>query len=1189
MTENLPRVTQKIFGGNTETNIGQFGSAKNGSPTRTGDIEQIQALSAWGEGWNAAVIGERDYPALEEMTGVQKVFSQQLAYYFQKGFPEWDAATTYFKNVSFCQLDGIVYQSLTDNNLGNNPSTDSANWTKWNPAGGTFANTDLSNLSPAGQAVLDSKLDNSRISNCILGVTNGLITVNNYSDAAYVNKGCDVAQNVASGFGAAAYILLNKTFTDAVDFTFEIPFKLNTTAGTQYIARINNDKNGFGVQDGVLFLTYDGEQETGTIQLQPNIDYTVKLERNSSTKTYTLALKTTGDYTTHITLNSPSGYYADKSVFLGGGSANYLNGTINLANVQITADSASYWTLASAADFQTVTVSGQYNLLMPDGLNLDQTLNNQNLTISVNQELLYSPGGTKTVLIKNDGEVMIRDGYVISGTEPQDLALSGVWYDNVNNVMQEQSILYANLQLVNPSGDAPAITDGVLNITTDGQYADLAGTADLGQNWNITLNLTSEPSSDGGFIIGAASVSDNSVMPDGIALQYNDGNITAYFRRNDVSAVEKVTVLSTAYIVSKDSGSITGYVQTEGTEGEYVAAETPVYSDQTFETLLENAPADTWTYSGNSVNNTQTTTGYVKAAGEGTFVPPSTQVYTDANCTSEQAVATGTDYTYTGSSAASVIGSLTTTYSDTITMGFNGTQYTLGAQTLSSTDVIRQGCNITLGGAAGVSSAITGINLNTSVFSFWTWNGSTIETPDFIPFVGAKVGTITDNGQTIVSTKIDSPVVLANSDLSNLSDEGEKHFLNKTQITNCLLEVPQRVNVELNSNHQLILKAGSVVIVPYGTSAPTMEIGDTLNGGEIVDISWDGEKLFYYVKSNSDLTAHNSYNSYRLVLMTNDGDDLTDMPTTTTFSQDSPPTEFESGYALWYDTESNIVKYTNNQGSSWTEYYSLPFALMSPYYESIKNIFNGFGFIGSTVWCDKGVKWLLPDGRNTDGSLKNAIQETDKLNLATRTFTVTVPQIVGLSYSEKKINIVSTYYYEQVTVPQVIGTALWYNPLQNLIYYKSNGGSDWILMDIIKIGTIMPLSSTTADSRISVFFKNNTFNALDSNNTEFIAHQAMPGSNYIDLSLPASEGTLVAPADGYVVINADSTTTTSYISLNILTPSLSTVILQDLKMLTVTGRVIATSLPVAKGERIQVGYYGITLNRFRFIYANGSL
>ena len=148
---DLPRVTQKIFGENAGQNIGQFGSALTGAPNRTGDISQIQALDAWAAGWEGAVLPTRDFPALEEMTGVQKVITQQLAYFFQKGFPEWDANTTYFATKSFAQVNGVVYQSLTNNNKGNNPTTSPTNWKIWEPNVSVGANVDLSNLSGTGE------------------------------------------------------------------------------------------------------------------------------------------------------------------------------------------------------------------------------------------------------------------------------------------------------------------------------------------------------------------------------------------------------------------------------------------------------------------------------------------------------------------------------------------------------------------------------------------------------------------------------------------------------------------------------------------------------------------------------------------------------------------------------------------------------------------------------------------------------------------------------------------------------------------------------------------------------------------------------------------------------------------------------------------------------------------------------
>ena len=969
---NLPRVTQKIFAENTETNIGQFGSARNGSPLRTGDIETIQALPAWGQGWDAAVTNERNYPALEEMTGVQKVITQQLAYYFQKGFPEWDAGTTYYKNVSFCQVDGAVYQSLTDNNLGNNPATDTTNWVKWNPAEGTFANVDLSNLSEAGQAVINSKLGDNLVSNCLLSVVGGNITTDNYTGVSYVNKDCSVSGNVASGFGAAAYILLNKVFTDAVNFTFEIPFRLNSVTGRQYIAQINNEANGFGVKDSVLFLTYDGAEEDGAIQLQPNIDYTIKLERISAQKAYVLSLKTTGSYTEHLRVVSASGFYAGKSVFLGGGSANYLNGTINLAGVTIKEGSTNYWTVSATANFQTVTVQGTFNALMPDGLNADKTLNNEKATLTIDKELLYSPSnGTKTVLVKNDGEVMIRPDYTVSDVEPADQPQGGVWYNTGSNVLAEQTIIYPNIQLINPSGGAaPAISNGVLNITIDGQYADLPGTVTLGDNWDISMVLTGEPAQDGGFILGDVVSNSGTVMPSGIAIQYNDGNITAYFRREDVQVVEKETIISTAYLVAKDSGSTTGYVAVAGEADAFVAENTPVYSDQTMETLLENAAADTWVYSGYSFDNIQTTTGYVKEEGAGQFVGPNVQVYTDANCTTPQATASGTDYQFTGDTAASLIGTLTTAYSNTIALSYNGTQYVLGSQTLTSSDPIKSNCNITLGGISSDSaSVLTGINLTTSTFSFWEWNGSSIDTPSYQAFVGAKIGEITDNGTSIVSTSLDAPLVLAkaadvaNRDLSNLTRAGETHFLNKTQLTNCVLEIPQRVNLVDNGTN-IIIKAGTIGIQPNGFE----DDGTT--------------PKFDYITVTADITLENNQTT-TLMLGLNGAQNVYRTPIDRCFSGPTAPAS-PVNLTIWYDTSTNLIKrYVN---SAWeVANYTLPLGILnytaSGTPGSIQQVFNGFGYIGSSLWIDKGVRMLIPNYRNDDGTLKNQDFTTEKIYL----------------------------------------------------------------------------------------------------------------------------------------------------------------------------------------------------------------
>lgn len=144
----LPRVTQKIFAQNSGTNdVTVFGTAKNGNDAVfTKDINQIMNSDAFSQGWGSATLTD-DAPFQEDMNGVQLTSSQQLAYLFENGMPEWDENTTYYANTSFCQVNGVWYQSLTDNNIGNNPINDNINWYKIDL---DKLNPDLSNLTSVG-------------------------------------------------------------------------------------------------------------------------------------------------------------------------------------------------------------------------------------------------------------------------------------------------------------------------------------------------------------------------------------------------------------------------------------------------------------------------------------------------------------------------------------------------------------------------------------------------------------------------------------------------------------------------------------------------------------------------------------------------------------------------------------------------------------------------------------------------------------------------------------------------------------------------------------------------------------------------------------------------------------------------------------------------------------------------------
>ena len=130
----LPRATQKIFSSSTQADVTAWGSI-NTNPTTDPDLLQgagyLTGITA-GEVSGKALIPEKD------LAGLFNVLSRQLAYIYEAGIPEYDAATTYYiGSVAREAATTNIYTSATDDNQGN-ALTDIVNWT---PAG------DFNNLS----------------------------------------------------------------------------------------------------------------------------------------------------------------------------------------------------------------------------------------------------------------------------------------------------------------------------------------------------------------------------------------------------------------------------------------------------------------------------------------------------------------------------------------------------------------------------------------------------------------------------------------------------------------------------------------------------------------------------------------------------------------------------------------------------------------------------------------------------------------------------------------------------------------------------------------------------------------------------------------------------------------------------------------------------------------------------------
>ena len=159
----LSRVTGKLFGGSAPLDeIGQFGSAKAGSLYNTQDVATIQSLPAYSNGWGSAIITSRNFPPIEEVTGVLKTISYQNCYLLQEGVPVYDINTEYSATSIVKVINGnnlAFYISLVDGNIGNSLS-DGTKWVKATFAERTIGEivTSAIPLSDSGLHLLDGSL-----------------------------------------------------------------------------------------------------------------------------------------------------------------------------------------------------------------------------------------------------------------------------------------------------------------------------------------------------------------------------------------------------------------------------------------------------------------------------------------------------------------------------------------------------------------------------------------------------------------------------------------------------------------------------------------------------------------------------------------------------------------------------------------------------------------------------------------------------------------------------------------------------------------------------------------------------------------------------------------------------------------------------------------------------------------------
>ena len=407
-----------------------------------------------------------------------------------------------------------------------------------------------------------------------------------------------------------------------------------------------------------------------------------------------------------------------------------------------------------------------------------------------------------------------------------------------------------------------------------------------------------------------------------------------------------------------------------------------------------------------------------------------------------------------------------------------------------------------------------------------------------------------------------------------VTDEFQSNLLNYT--TNRILEIPQEIKwrtdlVETGKKrYRLTILKGSVYYVPQGFEADgvtrkfskrTMIADNTC-----LDRFWSDDALLeefvFLVFEDNEAILTSSARA---------GSNIT--------SGDTAPTTFLEQRALWYDTKNNYVKFTNDSGATWHNC-SLPLLKGSPrntidethpiagWVNGPTQVFNGFGYIGSTIFALPGIKYLVGNGRNPDGSCITKIEESTKVNIYT----------INANRQNNKIVL----YNSKLDVR----LSLWFDEHKNMCY--NNAPVITAYQPTAILGTFS--TETTSPWNIKEFNPLGVDSLANSNASNFskagesyLSSLSMPSNKYIDLTLCASGSTYTAPATGLFTLSV-SYSTGGYMNMYVaIGERYGYFYKYDANVW------VDSCLVVKKGAIIIIQYQGTaTVHTFKFIYAEGD-
>ena len=264
------RKNMTVFGlSGATSNFEQFGSKKiNGTPNYTKDVEVIQGLSAYQNGWQDAV-ALNNAPYIQDMNALQYVFSYQSAYLLQEGIAEYNSSAVYYigsivKNPGTFELYGSKIDSNTGNTLPSQVSD--SNW---------YYLGNLTSLPTVGR----------KYKNYVINAQGRVKTVRDYTLANNVyGQGVDYYEGTVSATGVTNGTITNTSNSPVGISGYAVLFNQVTTTGSTSIKhryRIQS-LNAVALKNQTCCFSLNTYHDVGS-----PIDYTIYVRKANSKDDFT--------------------------------------------------------------------------------------------------------------------------------------------------------------------------------------------------------------------------------------------------------------------------------------------------------------------------------------------------------------------------------------------------------------------------------------------------------------------------------------------------------------------------------------------------------------------------------------------------------------------------------------------------------------------------------------------------------------------------------------------------------------------------------------------------------------------------------------------------------------------------------------------------------------------------------------